>query len=370
MSSEHAFPSESGMPVFMKSQSPTVSYFKAEVKSELQSSTGPKLELVIKGVANYKRHVSAGVFSPITEKFHGAGVDSSMHIAFPFEAEVSYRNGQIQVTLKETKEPEYQREQTLVQFDCHPYTTAHSLLKPKSHVRGQEVKTIKSRNAEQQKEVSLMKHLGVDLKIKVKTEESGTDFYKYWEDAKVNVPVFMASLPTPITSCRRTTLNIVYNPRNTEIRQLDLTLGLGMAKKTEKYIETLIDEFGQTEDQKLEKICSEFVSDSEISSCKEELKRKISSVDKDVSDECEEEKTYKQQQQQQQQQQAQQSQQFQGQHQQKQAQQQRFQQQQQQQQQQQEQQQQLQRQQLRSQSQQCKSERQLCKEVKNMCIEK
>ena len=72
-----------------------------------------------------------------------------------------------------------------------------------------------------------MKHLGVDLKIKVKTEESGTDFYKYWEDAKVNVPVFMASLPTPITSCRRTTLNIVYNPRNTEIRQLDLTLGLG-----------------------------------------------------------------------------------------------------------------------------------------------
>merc|ERR1719341_1788396 len=180
----------------------------------------------------------------------------------------------------------------------------------------------------------------------------------------------MASLPTPITSCRRTTLNIVYNPRNTEIRQLDLTLGLGMAKKTEKYIETLIDEFGQTEDQKLEKICSEFVSDSEISSCKEELKRKISSVDKDVSDECEEEKTYKQQQQQQQQQQAQQSQQqqqqFQGQHQQKQAQQQRFQQHQQQQQQQQ----QLQRQHLRSQSQQCKSERQLCKEVKNMCIEK
>merc|ERR1740128_1509002 len=127
-----------------------------------------------------------------------------------------------------------------------------------------------------------------------------------------------------------------------------------MAKKTEKYVETLIDEFGQTEDQKLEKICSEFVSDSEIYSCKEELKRKISSVDRDVLDECEEEKTYKQQQQQQQ---------FQGQHQQKQAQQQRFQQQQQQQQQ-------LQHQQLSSQSQQCKSERQLCKEVKNMCIEK
>merc|ERR1740119_39857 len=219
-----------------------------------------------------------------------------------------------------------------------------------------------------------MKHLGVDLKIKVKTEESGTDFYKYWEDLKANVPVFMATLPTPITSCRRTILSIVYNPRNTEVRQLDLTLGVGMAKKTEKYVETLIDEFGQTEDQKLEKICSEFVSDSEIYSCKEELKRKISSVDRDVLDECEEEKTYKQQQQQQQQQQTQQSQQqqqqFQGQHQQKQAQQQRFQQQQQQQHQQQEQQQQLQQQQLSSQSQQCKSERQLCKEVKNMCIEK
>ena len=150
MGSRYSFPTESGMPIFMKSRTPTVSYANTEVKSEWQSTTQPKLELVMKVVSNYKRHVSAGVFSPITEKFHGAGVDTSMHIALPFESEITYRNGQVQVTLKETKEPEYQREQPLVQFDVHPYTTAHSLSKPKSIVRGQEVKTINSRHAEKQ----------------------------------------------------------------------------------------------------------------------------------------------------------------------------------------------------------------------------
>ena len=65
------------------------------------------------------------------------------------------------------------------------------------------------------------------MKIKVKTEETGVDFYKYWEDLKVNVPVFLTSLPTPITSSRRTTISILYNPRNSEAKELDLFVGLG-----------------------------------------------------------------------------------------------------------------------------------------------
>ena len=65
------------------------------------------------------------------------------------------------------------------------------------------------------------------MMVKVKTEESGIDLYKFWEDLKTNIPVFMASLPTPVTSCRRTTISVLYNPRNSEVKELDLTLGLG-----------------------------------------------------------------------------------------------------------------------------------------------
>ena len=75
--------------------------------------------------------------------------------------------------------------------------------------------------------MSLRKLFGVDMKVKVKTEESGIDILKYWEDLKTNVPVFMASFPTPITSNKRTTITISYNPRNSEVKELDLFLGLG-----------------------------------------------------------------------------------------------------------------------------------------------
>ena len=148
---DYAFPTESGMPAFISRRNPTVAYNKFQMKSERVSGGRPKIDLKMKGVTNYMRQVVAGVVSPITEKFYGAAVETSVHVAVPLTAEVSYRSsGQVQVSIKNSQEPEFQNEQTLLEFDVHPFTTSHRLSELKPLVKGSERKTIKSRHAEQQ----------------------------------------------------------------------------------------------------------------------------------------------------------------------------------------------------------------------------
>ena len=143
--SDCAFPTESGMAAYITLRNPTVAYSKAELKSKWESVTSPRVEMSMKGVTNYKRQLRAGVISPITNKFYGAGVETSMHVAIPLKSEFAYANGQIQVTLKPSEVPEYQRELPVVVYDVLPFTTTKSLYDPKPLTKGDEFKPIKGK---------------------------------------------------------------------------------------------------------------------------------------------------------------------------------------------------------------------------------
>lgn len=78
-----------------------------------------------------------------------------------------------------------------------------------------------------QREINVGKPFGLDAKIKISTEESGIDLYKLWDELKTNVPVFLASLPNPITSSRRTIITLLHNLQNSEIKELNFFLSIG-----------------------------------------------------------------------------------------------------------------------------------------------
>ena len=78
-----------------------------------------------------------------------------------------------------------------------------------------------------QKEINIGKPFGLDAKLLVKTEQSGLDLYKLWDDLKVNAPMFLGSVPNPVTSSRRTHIAITHNPQNSEVKQLDFLLKIG-----------------------------------------------------------------------------------------------------------------------------------------------
>merc|ERR1711931_511083 len=200
--------------------------------------------------------------------------------------------------------------------------------------KGEELKTIKSGLPEREMEVSLPRELGIDMKLKMKTEESGFDIYKLFEAIKED------TLPVPVHSNKRTSVTVYYNPRGSEVKEIDFFLGLSVAHKESKVSEIKMTGYSENVEEKVERICRRFAPEN-ISSCKEELKEKERQPDSRTIEECNEEKKYKQQQHLKQQQQLQQ--------------------------------QSLQQQQQRWQErshEMCKSEKQLCKEEFKLCMKK
>jgi len=290
---DYVFPTESGMPVEISVRHPTVAYNRAEIKAKQVTGSFPMLEVKMKGVTNYKRQVYAGVTSPMTEKFYGTAVETSMHLAAPLKAELTVKRGQVQVTLKQREEPEYQKEISVVEFDVHPFTFSQRMQDFRPISQARDIKTIESRVPIMENEMQIGKPFGLDVWIKSKSEEqSAVDVYSLWESLRSNVPVFLSTLPTPVASSRRSQVKIVFNPMRSEVKELDLFLTAEAARTTKNQeIQTVM---AQPTNEEIERICMEYTPHN-VDQCVRSLKQKIQHQDSEVVQQCEEEKTFKQQ---------------------------------------------------------------------------
>merc|ERR1711915_871155 len=211
--SKYFIPTESGMPVYLAIKTPAVTYLKGEVKLAPGKTSEPTAEFESVSVTNYKKLIHTGVKSELTEKFHGVGIETSVHVAVPVRGEVSYRKGQVQITMKQTEEPEFKREHSVFEFEVLPFTTSQRLSELEVLSKGRYVKTIRSRIPEIKKEVNVGNHLALDMKLKIETEELPLDTYKLWEELRTTAPIIAGGLLTlPITTIRKTRLQVVFTP--------------------------------------------------------------------------------------------------------------------------------------------------------------
>merc|ERR1712002_902597 len=255
--SEYILPTESGMPVYLAIQNPLVTYNKGEVEIEFSKSK-PSGELSIISVTNYKRQIHAGVMSSLTEKFHSVGVETSVHVAIPLEAEVTYEKGQVRLTLKQSEEPEYETEYPIFEFDIHPFTTSHPFSEFVSLNKGQFVKTIKSQTPDLRRELNIGKPVGLDAKIMLETEQLPQDMYSIWEQLSINIPLLTATpLPLPVTSNKRTRITLTQNPRTSEVKELDLFFTVGYGNLEGKNQQSIIKLYNDTIEDKIDESCEE-----------------------------------------------------------------------------------------------------------------
>lgn len=61
----------------------------------------------------------------------------------------------------------------------------------------------------------------------MKTEESRMDYLRSVEDLKKDAHSLFSGYPFPLTSCKRTSIKIRYNPETSEIKEADMTISLG-----------------------------------------------------------------------------------------------------------------------------------------------
>merc|ERR1719193_1358702 len=140
-------------------------------------------------------------------------METSLHVAVPVRGEVSYRKGQVLLTMKQTKEPEFQREHPIIEFEVLPFTTSQPLSELEVLSKGRNVKIIRSRNPE----------------IKIETEELPLDIYRLYEELRISTPIITGGLLTlPITPIRKTKLKVLFNPTTSETKEVDLYLTVGL----------------------------------------------------------------------------------------------------------------------------------------------
>jgi hypothetical protein len=153
--SDYAFPTESGITAFISVRNPVVVHAKMDVKmsKEESSSVGsqPQFEVTTRGVINYKSQIHAGIMTPLTGKFHMAGVEVAMHLSAPVTTKLSYENGHIHIKLLTSEDQKSEKEIPIFQYSVRPFTSEHdsSSILPLS--QESENKIIKSRDSKKQK---------------------------------------------------------------------------------------------------------------------------------------------------------------------------------------------------------------------------
>merc|ERR1711872_605715 len=148
--------------------------------------------------------------------------------------------------------------------------------------KGRNVKIIRSRNPEIKKEIDVGKPVGLDMLVKIETEELSLDTYSFFEKLRINTPIIAGGLLTlPITPIRKTIFKVLFNPTTSETKEFDLYVTVGLGSLEGKQGQSTIKILNEEVENKIERACEKYAPES-IQECKSEMyeweKRKDSSI--------------------------------------------------------------------------------------------
>jgi len=191
-----------------------------------------EVEIKIKPVVNYKQTTLVGVFCPFTQKFLGAGVDTSLHVAVPLRVGVALKHGQFAVTLKTPEDAESQKVKPVIELKVLPFTAKKTL--PDSVIldKTDEVKTIHTHYEKKVKELQLGEKLGVDLKLRIESEHKFVDLANFFLELRQHQLLTLINLPLPFRTARAHSVSLIYNPMTSIAKEATFVFGLGYGRKT------------------------------------------------------------------------------------------------------------------------------------------
>merc|ERR1712240_833805 len=226
-------PTESGLPVYVSHRTPLVVSGEAVADIQVKDIKDMKAGVTIKPVVNYKQIAQAGIFCPITKKLLAAGVDSSIHVTLPLVTEVAFKEGKLELIIKSPQDQESQREKPVFEMRVKPYTTNYDMTSPDMVPipKCADSKVIRSANPLKVKEVPLGEALGLDLRLKVETEQAFADVAELLHQMSQHRPRTLLTLPCPLKTVKDHSMRLMYNPRNSNTKDISLVLSAGHARK-------------------------------------------------------------------------------------------------------------------------------------------
>merc|ERR1719228_1444258 len=230
---------ESGLPVYISHQTPLVISGKASLKAKLNDMKNGEAALTIQPVVNYKQISQVGVFCPFSKKFLITGVDTNVHAAVPVKAEVTMKDGQYSVIVGTPRDEESQKEKPVFQLRVKPYTASYDITSSSLVTvdKAANSKIIKSRNQPQRKEYQLGQALGLNLKLKIETEQPHVDLAEFVQGLLQHKPLTLLTLPLPLKTVRDHSVSLIYNPRDSYTKDASLSFSFGYGQKLQSSVQ-------------------------------------------------------------------------------------------------------------------------------------
>merc|ERR550519_2241676 len=272
---------EAGLPVYIAHQTPLVIAGRAALKAKLADMKNGEAELTIKPVVNYKQITQAGAFCPFTKRFLAVGVDTAVHVALPLKAEITMKDGHYTVAVSTPRDEESQKEKPVFQLRVKPYTAAYDItaaaLVPINKARDAK---IKARDQQvQRKEFPLGQALGLDLKLKIETEQPHVDLAEFVQGLLQHRPLTLLTLPLPLRTVRDHAVSLILNPRDSNTKAASLAFSFGSAERLEASREPEVTSYSRVS-----------VPDSVETQCRREAEQWREEEREEKREECEREK--------------------------------------------------------------------------------
>merc|ERR1712142_1225806 len=241
---EIIIPFEMGLPVIIKLQMPAVVSAHGELDIKCSSAT-PSISFDITHKSESSLTGYVGTICPITFDLIATGIEEQFTYNYPTKMIAEVKKGKLNVVFRKTDTLKSSTQEVdLWSYKITPYTTS----KPFTFVDGIPLiqhpgtKTIKSQSEEKSVVETFGETLGLDLKLKIKSESSlmdtkgKIDYFSLYNYNPLNMALFSwtngAINRKGYPSCRNHEIKLVYNPSRSQTNEVDIEVSLEVALKS------------------------------------------------------------------------------------------------------------------------------------------
>jgi hypothetical protein len=227
-------PTESGFLAYIERNMPVVFGLKGEVKVETEYYKGleSKLKAKLIPTINTKVQSNFGIICPFNKELLASGVEMAMHLSMPFKTEVEVKSsGEIKMKLSNPEE--IRSEVELVHLFIRPYTVNKRLTRVMPTSQSPNAKKIVSGVPEKRWNIPFGQLYGLSGRVEVNSDMVNFDLPELWRMlSQHNVGSILSGLIlTP--SIRETSVKVVYNPVDSQTKEIETSFNIVYGSKTE-----------------------------------------------------------------------------------------------------------------------------------------
>jgi len=236
--------SDMGLPMIVEYNMPVVMALKGEINVDCSLNI-PKVSFEVSKKASGSSVGSVGTICPFTKNIVAVGINEEFSFNYPTNIAVEMEQGKLKVVFAANEQVGHNTENIdLWSYSIKPFAVSKPVifLDVTPMIASEHAKIIRSKSNRKNEVYNFGQTLGFDLKWALETEtdirdmKSTIDQFALYEYSPLNVVMFSwtstAMRRDGRPSCRFTEVAVVYNPRQSSTKKVEIEFGASLAYKS------------------------------------------------------------------------------------------------------------------------------------------